>query len=67
MNSTFEKKTATIQAQKKKVIQYSEAVFQRKTSDQLGDMKGELSVMQVMMREAFEFHQQSSSEWKEIF
>jgi hypothetical protein len=66
LNQIFEKKTATIQAQKKKVIQYSEAAFQRKTSDQLGDMKGELSVMQVMMREAFEFHQQSSSEWKEI-
>lgn len=65
-NSTFDKKTATIQMQKKKVIQYSEAAFQCKTSDQLGDMKGELSVMQVMMREAFEFHQQSSSEWKDI-
>ncbi len=66
LNQTYEKKTATIQAQKKKVVQYSEAAFQRKTSDQLGDMKGELSVMQVMMREAFEFHHQSSSEWKEI-
>lgn len=66
LNRQFEEKTAAIQTQKTKIIQYSEAAFQQKTSDKLGDVSGELIAMQQTMREVYEYHQQSSGEWKEI-
>ncbi|ERF74527.1 hypothetical protein EPUS_08938 [Endocarpon pusillum Z07020] len=66
LNRQFEEKTAAIQAQKAKIIEYSEAAFQEKTTDKLGDVSGELAGMQQTMREVYEFHQKSSSEWKEI-
>ncbi|KAG8526288.1 uncharacterized protein KY384_000281 [Bacidia gigantensis] len=65
-NRQFEGKTTALQAQKAKVIQYSEAAFQQKTSDSLGDVSGELVGMQKTMRDVFEFHQRSSTEMKEI-
>lgn len=65
-NRQFEEKTATIQAQKIKVIEYSGAAFQQKTTDKLGDVSGELAAMQQTLRDVYEFHQQSASEWKEI-
>lgn len=66
LNRQFEEKTTTIRSQKDKIIQYSEAAFQQKTTDNLGDVSGELVAMQQTMREVYQFHQQSSSEWKEI-
>lgn len=65
-NRQFEEKSAMIQAQKAKIIQYSEAAFQQKTTGNLGDVSGELVMLQQTMKEVYEFHRQSSDEWKEI-
>lgn len=66
LNREFDDKTAAIQAQKMKIVQYSEAAFQQKTTDKLGNMSGELVSIQRTMGEVFEFQQQSSKEQKEI-
>ena len=59
LNTEFDGKTATIQAQKAKIVQYSEAAFQQNTTDQLGTIKQSLGDVR-------EFYQQSSNVWKEI-
>ena len=66
LNRVFDDKTAAIQVQKTKIVQYSEAAFQQKTTDKLGNMSGELVSIQQTMREVYEFQQQSSKEQKEI-
>lgn len=66
LNRQFEEKSAKIQAQKAKIIQYSEAAFQQKTTDNLGDVSSGLVVLQQTINEVYEFHRQSSGEWKEI-
>ena len=66
INREFDGKTAAIQAQKVKIVQYSEAAFQQKTTDKLGNVSGELETIQQTMREVYEFQQQSSNDWKEI-
>lgn len=66
LNRVFDDKTAAIQAQKIKIVQYSEAAFQQKTTDKLGLMSGELGSVQRTMREVTEFQQQSQKEQKEI-
>ena len=66
LNREFDDKTAAIQAQKMKIVQYSEAAFQQKTTDKLGIVSGELVSIQRTMREVNEFQQQSSKEHKEI-
>lgn len=66
LNREFDAKTAAIQTQKVKIVQYSEAAFQQKTTDKLGNVSGELVTIQQTMREVYEFQQQSSSDWKEI-
>ena len=65
-NRVFEEKTAAIQAQKIKIVQYSEVAFQQKTTDKLGNVSGELLSIQRTMSEVYEFQQQSSKEQKEI-
>lgn len=45
VNRQFEVKNIAIQAQKAKIIQYSEAVLQQKTTDRLGDVSGGLAGM----------------------
>ena len=49
-----------------KIVQYSEAAFQQKTTDKLGNMSGELGSIQRTMREVYDFQQQSSRERNEI-
>ena len=66
INREFDGKTAAIQAQKVKIVQYSEAAFQQKTTDKLGNVSGELVTIQQTMREVYEFQKQSSNDWKEI-
>ena len=66
LNREFESKTATIAAQKKQIVQYAQAAFQERTTDKLGNVSDELSSIQKTVREAFEFHQQASTEWKGI-
>ena len=66
LNREFDDKTAAIQAQKIKIVQYSEAAFQQKTIDSLGTVSGELVSIQRTMGKIYEFQQQSSKEHKEI-
>ena len=66
LNKKFDDKTAAIQAQRTKIVQFSEAAFQQKTTDNLGNMSGELDAVQRTMREVYDFQQQSSKEQKEI-
>ena len=66
LNTLFDDKTAAIQAQKVKIVQYSEAAFQQKTTDKLGNMSDELISIQRTMCEVYEFQQQASKEQREI-
>ena len=66
LNKKFDDKTAAIQAQRTKIALFSEAAFQQKTTDNLGNMSGELDAVQRTMREVYDFQQQSSKEQKEI-
>ncbi|KAI9661799.1 MAG: hypothetical protein M1821_009038 [Bathelium mastoideum] len=66
LNRLFTEKIKTIQNQKTKVIEYSEAAFQEKTTDQLGSVSGELVAIQNTMLEVYHYHQQSSNEWREV-
>ena len=66
LNRKFDGKTAAIRDQKNKIVQLSEAAFQQKTTDKLGNVSGELVTIQQTMREVYEFQQRSSHEWKEI-
>ena len=66
LNREFDGKTAAIRDQKTKIIQLSEAAFQQKTTDKLGNVSDEIVTIQQTMREVYEFQQQSSIEWKEI-
>ena len=62
----FDDKTAVVQAQKMKTVQYSEAAFQQKTTDKLGFMSGKLVSVQRTMGELHEFEQHPSKEQKEF-
>ena len=66
LNREFDGKTEAIRAQKVTIVQYSEAAFQQKTTDTLGNASDELVAIQQKMREFYEFQQKSSNDSKEI-